>query len=115
MGAVKVPRTPPPRNPLGKPEARESLAARMELAAPPPPPCFDSRAQWLGYLVSAEVSAEREVAPLVWHRQNGRTVGATFNRSMQFCGDCTERHRASMQLEGRCEPDWLRNPESGAP
>lgn len=86
---------------------RAQLVAQL---APPAPPCFSSRDQWLTFLAAACVAGvdgtanEPDLAPLVFVRGEP----AAFNPRFAFCADCTPEHRRRMFLEGRCHPDALR-------
>lgn len=77
--------------------------ARIEPLAPPAPPCFESRDEWLGWLTSAVVADEEGVRPLK-RSANGELQ---FDPTINFCGDCSTRYRARMKAHGKCKPEWL--------
>ncbi len=107
--------------------------AMVRLLAPPSPPCFSSRTQWVEYLSAhaAEQRIEHEPGPLVFSRRvvtadtdaglktdavvqhnvsavlifKGRYV--TFNRDLSFCSDCSSDYRQRMVAEQRCRPGHL--------
>lgn len=87
---------------------REQRADWIDALAPPAPPCFETRLQWLEYLrACCEAQAlgclGAGLAPLLF--QPG--AAPTFNRHMSFCDDCGQPFAGSMKAQGRCHPDWL--------
>lgn len=86
---------------------RAQLVAQL---APPAPPCFSSRDQWVTFLAAACVAGvdgttrDSNLAPLVLVRGEP----AAFNPRFAFCADCTPEHRRRMCVQGRCRPDALR-------
>jgi hypothetical protein len=85
-----------------------NLQHAVQQVAPLAPPCFESRLQWLTYLVSAAQAhvPNREPGPLVIRA--GEPV--TFNCSFDFCQDCEAGWRREQRVveRGACKPHWLR-------
>jgi len=77
----------------------------VEQLAPPAPPCFGSRLQWLEFLISAaeEHRPDHGHGPLVF--EAGQPV--RFNQRFDFCADCPSDYRRAQQTAKRCFPDWL--------
>ncbi len=91
--------------------ATEQVNNRIERAAPPPPPCFDDRAQWVAWLQVALVASDKGINPLLYRRgKNGAEKATAFNHKVDYCQDCTAAYRTEMQLQERCNPrfvaDW---------
>ena len=80
--------------------------------APPRPPCFSDRAQWIEYLSSAEHGAKgRDCGPTLGRKPEP----PTFNYAFNFCRDCPKGHELEMVKQGRCNPGHLRDLEMYAP
>lgn len=79
----------------------------IEQLAPPAPPCFDSRLQWLQWLYAAADAHRTQEStgrsPLVF--KEGQPV--RFNFDISYCEDCDVRFRSAMLKEGRCNPTHL--------
>lgn len=74
--------------------------------APPAPPCFSTRMQWVEYLRSAAAAQKQdrgEPGPLVF--EAGEPV--RFNYAFSFCVDCSAQHSLAMSRVGKCRPDHL--------
>lgn len=74
--------------------------------APPAPPCFSTRMQWVEYLRSAAAAQKQdrgEPGPLVF--EAGKLV--RFNYAFPFCADCSAQHSLAMSRVGKCRPDYL--------
>jgi len=72
--------------------------------APPAPPCFSSRDQWLAWVESAAMTGRGNERPLIL--KPGQPV--RFNTEIDFCADCSKQHRSKMIAENRCDPIALR-------
>jgi hypothetical protein len=76
---------------------------RLRGIAPPAPPCFETRLQWLEYLAAAcnakTVCRESQPGPL---------KGAALDPAYNFCADCTQGHQVAMMIAGKCRPNWWR-------
>ncbi len=89
-----------------------SRADIVAAVAPPAPPCFETRMQWVAYLGSAAEN-QKENKPydvsdrLVLVRDDEGSY--QVNRRVLFCRDCTSEHKAAMQAVGRCRPQYLRD------
>lgn len=73
--------------------------------APPAPPCFEARDQWIEYLLAAQIASRSEhtAGPLILKR--GEEV--RFNHSYWYCVDCTAQKSYAMHKAGRCDPHYL--------
>lgn len=71
-------------------------AKQIQDIAPPTPPCFKSREDWTGYLVSAQECAKQK--PF-----RGNVFQPTFN----FCQDCTLAHSVAMARKSLCNPSFF--------
>ena len=85
--------------------SRINLSDAVEDLAPPPPPCFLNRAEWIGYLKSCAASQNDGDSP--------KLVLATYgapriNYEYPYCADCTQVHSLAMTKEGRCNPNFLK-------
>ena len=77
--------------------------------APPAPPCFASRLQWLEYLGSAAESQKttrlfddsRAVVLLI---EEGKP---RINPQFAYCRDCSAQHSHAMLTAGKCKPGHL--------
>lgn len=84
---------------------REDLVREL---APLAPPCFESRSQWLEWLI-AGAEAQRQdkgtEGPLIL--QPGLPV--RFNHSVSYCEDCDKKSGfADRQMAlGKCRPDYV--------
>ena len=79
----------------------------IEEVAPPSPPCFAGRRNWVLYLQSAadaKKPGRGANGPLIIDT-NGLPV---FNRAFSFCNDCDPRHKEAMCAVSRCRPSFLR-------
>lgn len=74
--------------------------------APPSPPCFTDRLNWLEFVASA-AEAQAPGQPQVLLFEAGKPV--RFNLRFNFCADCTAEHRTAMAAATptRCRPGWL--------
>jgi len=70
------------------------LAAVVDLA-PPTPPCFPARMQWVEYLHQCQQSKRDALRPF---------AADIYRPAFNFCRDCTRDHRAAMTAAGRCKP-----------
>lgn len=77
----------------------------IEDLAPPNPPCFTGREQWVTYLLASH-GASREAGIL--GPVDMRKTPPVFNLRFDYCEDCTAKHALRMQLAGRCKPHHLR-------
>ncbi|HET6789009.1 MAG TPA: hypothetical protein VFH49_13675 [Aquabacterium sp.] len=75
---------------------------RMVAAAPPAPPCFESRDSWLEYLRAAEAAHKERERPL-----QGPFIQDQFNLAFNFCEDCNSGYAATKGRLNLCHPDWL--------
>lgn len=77
----------------------------IEQTAPRSPDCFDSRSDWLSWLLLAHESGMR----ITRRCESGRSaVRHTWQEvlpleQINYCGDCTSIHRARMERAHRCE------------
>lgn len=79
----------------------------VQQLAPLAPPCFDSRLQWVTYLVSAAFAQHPgEPGPLIF--EAGKPV--RFDHAWDFCVDCDAAWRREQRVveRGVCRPQWLR-------
>lgn len=84
-------------------------AARVVLLSDSPqrPPCFDSRRQWVSWLLSAfDASNGDPREPACPVRRNARPC---FNPMLSYCVDCTDEYKARMRAENRCHPSFVRH------
>jgi hypothetical protein len=86
----------------------------MYQLAPPAPPCFPSRLDWIEWLASAAAAQVkgREPGPLLLRQGAAPKEGAfaAFDLTVDFCADCEPawRKQARVVERGVCKPDWLR-------
>lgn len=82
-----------------------NLSDSVDDLAPPPPPCFFSRADWVTYLKSAAAAQ----GPMVEVKliRNATSSEPEFNFAYPFCQDCSSSHSANMKKVGKCQPDYL--------
>jgi hypothetical protein len=73
----------------------------VQAAAPPHPPCFPDRTEWLSYLSDCHRFGEKHVS-----RPFGKT--GLFRPAFNFCGDCTPEHARGKKLQGKCKPETFR-------
>ena len=83
---------------------REDANDRLARLAPPAPPCFESRLNWLEWLGEAwkPNGSTPETKPLI--RRLGKFE---FNHRIDFCSDCLPAYRAAMAAARRCRPTAL--------
>lgn len=84
-------------------------AARVVLLSDSPqrPPCFDSRWQWVSWLLSAfDASNGDPRDPACPVRRSARP---SFNPMLSYCEDCTDEYEARMRAENRCRPLFVRH------
>ena len=72
--------------------------------APPAPPCFNSRIEWIEWLGAAlkPGAATPGTAPLI-----SRMGNLHFNYWVDFCSDCLPAYKAEMVSSRRCRPTAL--------
>lgn len=70
-------------------------------AAPPHPPCFPDKAEWVSYLHDCHRFGEKNVS-----RPFGKT--GEFRPAFNFCGDCTPEHASEKKRHNKCKPEALR-------
>lgn len=75
--------------------------------APPAPPCFPSRLEWIEWLVSAAQADDRTATQSVIVLLRGQSVRLRLE-SIDYCEDCTAAYKAQQQRLGRCDPQWLK-------
>lgn len=83
-------------------EDSRDLLARL---APPEPPCFNSRLEWLEWLDAASLfpdASTRKSMPLV-----SRLGKQQFNAQVDFCCDCLPAYKRDMEAARRCRPSAL--------
>lgn len=68
--------------------------------APPTPPCFPSRDQWVEYLHSCQ-ECEKSAADRPFDKRG------IYKPEFDFCVDCTKEHFLSMHSKARCKPRFL--------
>lgn len=66
--------------------------------APPAPPCFDARMQWVTYLTSAQACNKSQ--PF----KDGK-----YRTDYQFCRDCSQERAMAMTAEGKCDAKAYRD------
>jgi hypothetical protein len=96
-----------------RPQLRPHELERVAELAPPPPPCFAGREQWLEYLAWGMASEEPGHSPM---RSSTETDGdgklhrrRLFNTELNFCRDCERGvFKVRMEQAGRCRPAWLK-------
>lgn len=76
-------------------------------SAPPAPPCFPSRLEWIEWLVSAVQADDRPEGLAIIVMSKGQQVRLRLE-CIDFCEDCTAQYRAQQTAIGRCDPQWLR-------
>ena len=87
--------------------AKAQLVAKL---APPAPPCFSSRMQWVTYLQSA---AESQKATKLFDDQASQVIvydergEPKFNTHFSMCRDCSAQHSHAMLTKGKCKPRHL--------
>ena len=90
--------------------------ARLATAAPPHPPCFNNRAEWVGWLQLAVSANDHGIQPLQCRiKANGVHKPLHFDYGVDFCSDCTPAHRLEMRLQERCNPGHLAQMASDEP
>lgn len=94
------------------------LTTIIEATAPERPPCFDSDAAWIDWLVGAHLSGEKILRRVdVGRTRADRRAGRPGNREtwfeilptdrIDFCADCTASRRGRMEAAGRCHPSTV--------
>jgi hypothetical protein len=91
---------------------RLNLSDAVDDLAPPPPPCFLNRNEWIEYLKSCAASQNDGESPKIILITN---KGPQINYLYPFCADCTQIHSLAMTKEGRCKPDFLKQQGSVRP
>ena len=83
---------------------REDCRDLLARLAPPEPPCFNSRLEWLEWLdaASSPHASTRETMPLV-----SRMGKLQFNAKVDFCCDCLPSYKREMEAARRCRPSML--------
>lgn len=84
---------------------RLNLSDAIDDLAPPPPPCFLNRLEWVEYLKSCAASQNDGESPKIILITNGEP---RINWDYPICADCTQIHSLAMTKEGRCNPDFLK-------
>lgn len=79
---------------------------QVEEHAPPAPPCFSARLQWVEFLAAAaeEQRDDGHTGPLRF--EAGKAVG--INKAWNFCADCDSTYRRAMSAAKKCVPNWLK-------
>lgn len=85
---------------------RINLSDAVDDVAPPKPPCFRSRLEWIGYLRAGAAAQNQKNEPTVILVVNGTP---RFNKAFPMCDDCTKWHKLEMSRQDRCEPDYLKD------
>lgn len=86
---------------------RLNLSDAVTDLAPPPPPCFLNRTQWMEYLQSAASAQNSRHEPkVILIHPDGDPY---FNLDFPFCADCTQIKSTEMLAKGRCNPNHLTN------
>jgi hypothetical protein len=85
---------------------RLNLSDAIDDLAPPPPPCFLNRLEWVEYLKSCAASQNDGESPRILHITNGEP---RINYDYPICADCTQVHSLEMAKVGKCQPLFLRN------
>lgn len=84
---------------------RLNLNDAIDDLAPPPPPCFLNRLEWVEYLKAAAASQNVSEAPKIIFIKDGEP---RINYDYPFCADCTQTHSLAMAKAGRCKPNALK-------
>ena len=92
-----------------------SRYTQLQQLAPPSPPCFESRMQWVEYCRSASQAQIRGVEPGPLIFEAGQPVRFDFGWS--FCDDCDPlwRRQSRVEQRGICRPEWLKQFETPEP
>ncbi len=85
---------------------RLNLSDAIDDLAPPPPPCFLNRLEWVEYLKSCAASQNDGESPKVILMKDGEPV---INYDYPICADCTQVHSLAMSTAGKCQPLFLKS------
>lgn len=85
---------------------RLNLSDVIDDLAPPPPPCYQNRMQWMEYLKSCASTQIKRKSHKVILLQDDEPY---FNFEFNFCRDCNQIQSLRMGNAGRCNPDHLKN------
>jgi hypothetical protein len=92
-------------------------AERLVIEQPPPTPqCFPGLDEWQDWLLQALEADESEIVRVSDRGayRGQREVRVVFVAEIDHCADCTARHRARMELDGRCFPSTARKAQDRA-
>jgi|GEM_PF-2031261 len=86
------------------------MSARLDMVkqlAPPAPPCFASRMEWIEYLTSSAAAQSERGQPMPLIFEAGKPV--RFNYAFDYCTDCSfsASSIAALQAQGKCKPSHL--------
>lgn len=85
---------------------RLNLNDAVDDLAPPPPPCFHNRMEWVSYLKSAAATQNQTNEPKVIVIHDGQP---RMNFAYPFCADCGQQRSLKMHTEGKCKPNHLKD------
>lgn len=85
--------------------SRLNLSDAIDDLAPPPPPCYLNRMEWVQYLKAAAASQNDGESPKIILSAHGTP---RINYDYPYCADCTQVHSLVMSRTGRCNPDFLK-------
>ena len=85
--------------------SRLNLCDAVDDLAPPPPPCFLNKLEWVEYLKSCAASQNDGESPKIIYIADGEPK---INYDYPICADCTQVHSLAMGKAGRCKPNFLK-------
>lgn len=84
---------------------RLNLSDAIDDLAPPPPPCYQNRMEWVQYLKAAAASQNDGESPKIILIAQGEPA---INFDYPICADCTQVHSLAMTKANRCNPNFLK-------
>jgi hypothetical protein len=87
---------------------RLNLSDAIDDLAPPPPPCFLNRVEWMEYLKSCATSQNDGESQKIILIKDGEP---RINYDYDICADCTQVHSLAMMQQFRCQPLYLKSQE----
>lgn len=85
---------------------RIRLSDAIDDLAPPPPPCFLNRLEWVEYLKSCAACQYDNESPKIVLIEGHEP---RINYEYPICDDCTQEYSRAMTAIGRCQPLFLRS------